>query len=99
MVVAKNQRPERRALSQDMGLADVDKGRVEWFRAGAWRIIYEGLVRKKRRVSQSLHVPLRSLAGDLLSPSAYEEAKAQVLQKARRLWNSLDKTDAERYEL
>ena len=49
------------------------------------------------RTSAGLRVPVTGLDGQQLSSDEYNDAVAQVLKKARREWNRLDRSDEERY--
>ena len=83
-------------------MTEEDKGRVLWrrpsaCRAGSWTVYYEDSAGKRCSSSAGLRVPRQSLAGDMLSADEITGAALQVLLKARRLWNRLDRSEAERY--
>ena len=85
-------------------LTEVDKGRLlwrspSWDRPGCWTICYRDAAGERMRSSAGLRVPRTSLAGEVLELKEVTHAALQVLKKARREWNRLDQSDAERYVL
>ena len=83
-------------------LTEEDRGRVRWRSAtrsspGFWTVSFQDEDGARISSSAGLRVPLLSLAGEELSSEDYQAAALQVLRKARRQWDRLDQSDAERY--
>ena len=49
--------------------------------------------------NKGLKVPRFDVTGDALTGCAFQKARERMLIKARALWDELDKSDAQRYEL
>ena len=80
--------PERKAQ---------DTARVRWiFHLDAWEVYYTDEDGKKHRTVKGLTVPRADVDGNMLSTKAYGEMRARILDKARKLWNAMDKSDASR---
>ena len=83
-------------------LTDEDNGRILW-RAetrstpGFWTIRYVDADGVRVSTAAGLRVPLVSLAGERLSAEEYLRAALQVPRRARREWNRLDQSGANRY--
>ena len=79
---------------------DADGGRVRWvFGECSYHVMYTDDEGQHRRTNKGLKVPRFDEAGDALSGGAFQKARGRMLIKARALWNELDKSDAQRYEL
>ena len=95
----------RSASSQEnpkRALTELDAGRIMWrpltvSTQPAWTIVYHNADGEKKETRSGLQVPLKSLCGTELSGRDFHEAAVQVLNKARKLWNELDRTDKDRY--
>ena len=79
---------------------DVDAGRVRWvFGECSYHVTYTAAGGTHHRTNKGLKVPRFDETGEALTGSAFQKARERVLIKARALWNELDKSDAQRYEL
>ena len=86
-------------------LQDIDKGRVSWRTTagsassqGGWLLRYYAASKGKHRSTVAkLHVPRHGLSGEILATADVESAAAQVLRRARLMWNRLDESEGPRY--
>ena len=73
-------------------------GRIRWlFQTHAYEVLYkdeEGLTHK---TSKGLQVSRVDVFGNPLSVEDFHRAREVALDKARALWNELDKSDVGRY--
>ena len=81
-----------------------DKGRLQWrapsWRApGCWTVVFLNADGERSSSCAGLRVPRLSLSGEVLSVEEVTTAALQLQTKARREWNRLDHSDAERYIL
>ena len=81
-----------------------DKGRLQWrapsWRApGSWTVLFLNADGERSSSCAGLRVPRLSLSGEVLSVEEVTTAALQLQTKARREWNRLDHSDAERYIL
>ena len=81
-----------------------DKGRLQWrapsWRApGSWTVLFMNADGERSSSCAGLRVPRLSLSGEVLSVEEVTTAALQLQTKARREWNRLDHSDAERYIL
>jgi hypothetical protein len=77
-------------------LTELDKGRLHWCRPSKsgpayLTVLYRDDANQLKSVSAGLRVPRLSLAGESLSEAERFGATMQLLKKARREWNRLDK--------
>lgn len=87
------------AVDASTYLTNADPGRISWFAGGKWCVRFKDGEGRIRRTTGFLKVPTRHLTGVVYSPERFEAARKQVLNKARKRWNELDKSDRERFEL
>ena len=79
---------------------DADGGRVRWsFGECSYRVFYTDAEGQHHKTNKGLKVPRFDETGGALTGDAYKKARERMLTKARALWNELDKSDAQRYEL
>ena len=79
---------------------DTDGGRVRWmFGDCSYLVMYTDGSGQRHRTSKGLKVPRLDMNGDALTGGAFQKARERMLSKARALWNELDKSDAQRYEV
>ena len=81
-----------------------DKGRLQWrapsWRApGSWTVVFLNALGERSSSCAGLRVPRVSLSGEVLNVEELTAAALQLQTKARREWNRLDHSDAERYIL
>ena len=81
-----------------------DKGRLQWrppsWRApGCWTVVFLNALGERSSSCAGLRVPRVSLSGEVLNVEELTAAALQLQTKARREWNRLDHSDAERYIL
>ena len=81
-----------------------DKGRLQWrapsWRApGCWTVVFLNADGERSSSCAGLRVPRVSLSGEVLNVEELTAAALQLQTKARREWNRLDHSDAERYIL
>ena len=81
-----------------------DKGRLQWrapsWRApGSWTVLFLNADGERSSSCAGLRVPRVSLSGEVLNVEELTAAALQLQTKARREWNRLDHSDAERYIL
>ena len=82
-----------------MGGSDEDSGRIAWhFAKQTWQVSYDATGQGEMRKSiAGLQVATHDANGAALSASQYQQARLQLLKKARMLWNTLDKTESPRF--
>ena len=79
---------------------DEDAGRIRWlFAECAYAIMYDDGTGQKHRTVKGLKVSRHDPCGNLLDPAAFQAARLTVLRKARALWNEVDKSTADRYDV
>ena len=77
-----------------------DKAKIRWsFGTDSWEICYTDEEGKKHRKVAGFNVPRSDVDGKMLSADEYKQMRLRVLQRARRQWNSLDKSSDARFEL
>ena len=73
-----------------------DKGRVFW-RGVGFQICYRDDKGNKRHSRAGLSMPRRGLTNEPLTNEEAERTKDALLKKARREWNRLDQSGAQRF--
>ena len=87
-----------------LSITPQDKGRLLWrapsWRAhGCWTVVFLNADGERSSSCAGLRVPRVSLSGEVLNVEELTAAALQLQTKARREWNRLDHSDAERYIL
>ena len=91
---------KRRAATTIQGKDDMDEGRLRWsFAQEAWTIFFrEKEGGPMKQTQKGLRPPKENfLTGDTLTPEDFDSASRQYQAKARKLWNELDQTSADRF--
>ena len=79
---------------------DEDAGRIRWLVAEcAHAVMYDDGTGQKHRTVKGLKVSRHDPCGNLLDPAALHAARLTALRKARALWNEVDKSTADRYDV
>ena len=93
--------PKKARREENLGnREDEDAGRLCWvFKQTGYSIFYVDDEGKQHRLSDGLKVSRHDHLGQRLSVEAFKEARDVALSKARALWNRLDKSDSQRYEI
>ena len=79
---------------------DADAGRVRWvFGECSYHVMYTDAEGQHHRTNKGLKVGRFDASGGALTGGAFQKARERMLRKARALWNELDRSDAQRYEL
>jgi hypothetical protein len=76
-----------------------DKGRVFWRAGSGYQVCYQDGEGKKRWTRAGLSMPHRSLTGEPLTDEEHRKTREVLRQKARRLWDSSDCSEAPRFGL
>ena len=79
---------------------DADGGRVRWvFGECSYHVMYTDDEGQHHRTNKGLKVARFDAIGDALTGGAFQKARERMLIKTRALWNELDTSGAQRYEL
>ena len=69
------------------------------FHESTYQIFYADEKGNRHRTNKGLKAPRKDAEGRPLSGQAFQRARCVALRKARALWNELDKSSCERYEV
>ncbi|CAE7467275.1 unnamed protein product [Symbiodinium sp. CCMP2592] len=90
--------PPAKAESSELDAKNENTKEIRWlFGPKSWCIHYEDEKGKQRSSSRGLAVPSTNFKGEALQSEEYMRVREDVRIKALRLWNSLDRSDRERF--
>ena len=89
-----------RELEASPAASDEDGGRLRWcFSRRGWLIRYQDAAGETHLCMKGLRVPVKSGDGTRLSDEEYQENRAMYQTRARALWNELDMSGSERFDI
>ena len=65
----------------------------------AYIVVYSGADSTIKRCSKGLEVPHADITGKPMDQTTYASAKLAVMEKAKKIWNKLDQSDTQRFNL